>query len=257
VERCGQVKRPAFQFYPSDWRKDEPLQDCSIAARGLWHELLCIMHECQPYGHLALNGAALPEEKAAKRCGITVQEFRRLLAELEAARVFSRTANGTIYSRRMVKDEHIRTTRAAGGARGGSFGERGKDFGTQGGRPVTRGDMEPPLEPPIKPPLHPPLHPPLEPPIKPPPSSSASSSSEKQASTPTDTPSVDKSKSRGDKSPNGEQQTFASSREVWQSKIERKASTVGLTARPGEEWDDFSARVDAEIARRSENRGTQ
>ena len=30
------MKRPAFQFYPSDWRKDMALQSCSVAARGLW-----------------------------------------------------------------------------------------------------------------------------------------------------------------------------------------------------------------------------
>jgi hypothetical protein len=129
------VKRPAFQFYPSDWRKDEPLQDCSIAARGLWHEMLCIMHECQPYGHFALHDEAFPDIKAAKRCGVTLGEYKRLLAELEAARVFSRTANGTIYSRRMVKDERVRNVRAAGGVLGAEHGILGKEFGVLGGNP--------------------------------------------------------------------------------------------------------------------------
>jgi len=31
-------KRPAFQFYPGDWRRDTALQSVSLAARGLWIE---------------------------------------------------------------------------------------------------------------------------------------------------------------------------------------------------------------------------
>lgn len=114
------MKRPAFQFYPADWRKDASLQSCSIAARGLWHELLCVMHESAPYGHLTINGASMPDDKAARLVGVDTKEYRKLLRELEEAGVSSRTQSGILFSRRMVKDEALRTKRAACGQLGGN-----------------------------------------------------------------------------------------------------------------------------------------
>lgn len=46
------MRRPSFQFYPSDWRNDAGLKLCSMGARGLWIEMICIMHASEPYGHL-------------------------------------------------------------------------------------------------------------------------------------------------------------------------------------------------------------
>lgn len=114
------MKRPAFQFYPADWRKDAAVQSCSIAARGLWHEMLCIMHECEPYGHLAVNGKAMQEPQLARLVGVTSKECTKLLTELEEAGVFSRTEEGCIHSRRMVRDEHLRNVRAEAGRLGGN-----------------------------------------------------------------------------------------------------------------------------------------
>ncbi|MEP7367731.1 MAG: hypothetical protein ABI972_31105 [Acidobacteriota bacterium] len=156
--RGGGLKRPAFQFYPADWRKDASLQSCSIAARGLWHELMCVMHESAPYGHLTLNGAAMPEDKAARLLGVELRDYRKLLVELEAAGVSSRTTNGILYSRRMVRDEALRDKRANGGKNGAEFGILGKEHGAKGGRPRNdkggfetgheTGEQQPPLEPP-------------------------------------------------------------------------------------------------------------
>lgn len=53
------MKRPSFQFYPADWRKDTALQFCSLQSRGLWVEMMCIAHECEPYGYLMVNGKAM------------------------------------------------------------------------------------------------------------------------------------------------------------------------------------------------------
>jgi hypothetical protein len=114
------MKRPAFQFYPADWRKDSALQSCSGMARGLWIEMMCVMHECEPYGHMSINGNALAEAQAARMVGFAVSEYRKALAELGAAGVFSRSASGVIYCRRMVKDESIRNLRADAGRLGGN-----------------------------------------------------------------------------------------------------------------------------------------
>lgn len=114
------MKRPSFQFYPADWRKDSALQSTSIAARGLWIEMTCIMHECEPYGHLAINGNPMSEAQLARLVGESVPSIKKLLAEIECAGVFSRHENGCIYSRRMVKDENLRNIRAEAGRLGGN-----------------------------------------------------------------------------------------------------------------------------------------
>lgn len=114
------MKRPAFQFYPADWRKDSALQSCSIAARGLWIEMTCIMHECEPYGHLAVNGKALDAAQLCRLVGEPAAAVKKLMAELEDAGVFSRTDAGCIFSRRMVKDEQLRNIRAKAGKMGGN-----------------------------------------------------------------------------------------------------------------------------------------
>lgn len=114
------MRRPAFQFYPADWRKDIELQACSIGARGLWHEMLCVMHECRPYGHLAVNGVGATDAQAANMLHVPLPQYRSLLKELETAGVPSRTSSGILYSRRMVKDERFRAMRAEFGKLGGN-----------------------------------------------------------------------------------------------------------------------------------------
>lgn len=163
------IKRPSFQFYPADWRKDTQLQTCSIEARGLWHEMICLMHECEPYGHLTVNGQPMEPAKLARLVGMGPKECAAALAELEEAGVFSRTEWGAIYSRRMVKDEAVRNKRAAGGQDGAEHGKKGAEYGKKGKRPSGgNGGLEPPLGDGSKGSEKPPLYPP--------PSSSSSSS---------------------------------------------------------------------------------
>jgi len=147
------VKRPAFQFYPADWRKDMALQSCSVAARGLWVDMLCIAHECEPYGHLTVNGKPMTAAQIGRHTGLTERECAKLIAELGDAGVLSRTEEGAIFSRRMVRDEDIRQRRAEGGKAGSEHGIKGAEHGIKGGRPASgRGVSEPPLEPPLEPP---------------------------------------------------------------------------------------------------------
>lgn len=114
------MKRPAFQFYPADWRKDPALSTCSLAARGLWIELMCVAHESDEYGTLSINGKPMTEQQIARAVGESPALINKLLAELEASGVFSRNESGSIYSRRMIKDERLRNVRADAGRLGGN-----------------------------------------------------------------------------------------------------------------------------------------
>lgn len=97
-------KQPWFKFYPSDWRGDAKLRMCSVAARGLWAEMLCVMHEADPYGHLMIEGKPVVNRQIAALAGISLAECGKLMCELESAGVYSRTEEKVIYSRRMVRD---------------------------------------------------------------------------------------------------------------------------------------------------------
>lgn len=155
------VKRPAFQFYPADWRKDAALQSCSVAAQGLWINALCIAHECEPYGHLTVNGKPMSAAQIGRLVGLSAKECTGLLAELHDAGVVSIADDGAYFSRRMVRDEDLRNRRANGGSEGAEHGAKGAEHGHKGGRPrkdqggienpptdEARGDTKPPLKPP-------------------------------------------------------------------------------------------------------------
>ena len=114
------MKRPSFQFYPGDWLRSTDLRSCSLAAKGLWAEMLCLMHEGTPYGHLKVKDKVILPPNLARMVGATLGEIEGLLRELEDSGVFSRDEEGCIFSRRMIRDEKIRNSRAEGGKRGGN-----------------------------------------------------------------------------------------------------------------------------------------
>ena len=76
---------PWMKFYPSDWRADPSLRMCSIGARGLWMEMLCVMHEATPYGYLIVNGRALTACQIAGLSGIAQDEAERKMPAFLAA----------------------------------------------------------------------------------------------------------------------------------------------------------------------------
>jgi hypothetical protein len=92
------------KFWWADWQSDAALRMCSLGARGLWMELLCLAHEAEPVGQVLVNGRQPTPRQLAAIVGASEREVTRYLTELEEAGVFSRTENGAIFSRRMVKD---------------------------------------------------------------------------------------------------------------------------------------------------------
>jgi hypothetical protein len=126
--------RPAFQFYPGDWLKSVKLRRCSWAARAVWIDVLCYMHDSDEYGVLRwplkeiahTTGAKMRELKELVEKGVLYgtekgqcepliyvpKSGRKLGAPVELIAV----QNGPIwYSPRMVRDEYVRRARAAGG----------------------------------------------------------------------------------------------------------------------------------------------
>lgn len=117
-------KQPWFKFFPANWRGNPELRLCSIGARGLWMEMLCLMHEAEPYGHLVNNGFPVSNKQLAALAGISLTDVMKFMCEMESAGVYSRTEDKVIYSRKMVRDK--------------AKAEQAKADGTDGGNPYIR-----------------------------------------------------------------------------------------------------------------------
>lgn len=176
-------RQPWMKWYPSDWRAEPRLRMCSRAARSLWLDMLGLMHEADPYGHLIVGGIAPNPRQLAALLGDLEKDVVRWLAELEEASVYSVNEQGVIYSRRMVRDKEREAKDRENGKRGGNpklvqdgYGEGlptkptgGLTGGVKAQKPDTRsqnhnlGDDSP--EPRATPPVDPPQP---EPPPQPP-----------------------------------------------------------------------------------------
>lgn len=135
------MKRPAFQFYPADWRNNAKLRRCSWAARGVWIELMGLMHDSDEYGVLRWPlkqiaqalGAPVKLLNELVECGVlygaergdceamiyTPRSGRR---EGEPVELVPAQAGPIWFSPRMVRDEYVRTVRGEASR----FGEDGK-----------------------------------------------------------------------------------------------------------------------------------
>lgn len=122
---------PWLKFYPSDWRSDPKLRMCSLAARGLWIEMIALMHEANPRGHLLVNGIAPTDTQLGALIGSP--PVPELVIELEQAGVFSRTTQGVIYSRKMTRDD--------------AKSETARVNGSLGGNPALKPEVKPPDKP--------------------------------------------------------------------------------------------------------------
>ena len=144
------MKLPHIQLYPGDWLKDQ-VAGCSLGAQGLWLRLIFIMHDSEPRGFLCIPKddllcdathkdamenlpcdidathkdarydamRPLPEGHIARRVGLQLDEYRKLMQELWDAGVPSKTENGVIFCRRMMRSEELSSVRQKAGSLGG------------------------------------------------------------------------------------------------------------------------------------------
>jgi hypothetical protein len=115
-------KSPGFWFYTGDWMKDPELRFCSIFARGLLVDLLCILFEAKERGY-ASNPDGTPrsdEQIVDAVAGGSRKEKLAALAEIEKSGVLSRDSRGVLYSRRLARLAELGQTRQQSGSKGGS-----------------------------------------------------------------------------------------------------------------------------------------
>lgn len=114
------MKFPFIKFFPTDWLAEPALRACSVGARGLWMDMLSLMHLAPRRGYLlAATGLPISPEQLARMTGCSADEVVRLLGELQTSGAFSCTDDGMIYSRRMVREETKREKCSDAGRKGG------------------------------------------------------------------------------------------------------------------------------------------
>ncbi len=83
-------------------------------------DLLSLMHEAEPYGHLLVNGAVPSAADLAQIFSGKRSEIAKLLAELSEKGVPSVDENGVWFSRRMVRDHKRKIINQKNGRNGGN-----------------------------------------------------------------------------------------------------------------------------------------
>jgi uncharacterized protein YdaU (DUF1376 family) len=110
---------PHIQFYVGDWRRDVGIQSLSYHYRGIWFELLMLMHCSEQRGKLVLGTRPMSDDSIARLLGLSHGEWTKARQVLVESAVASRDSDGTLYCRRMVREEEIRQSKIEAGRKGG------------------------------------------------------------------------------------------------------------------------------------------
>ena len=108
-----------IKFVPSEWLSDKDLRRCSLAARGAWIDMLCMMFQCDEVGVLVSAGVPWTVEDVCAALGGPTDFTRSCVEELLAKGVAARDNRNAIFSRRMVYEANLSRKRAEAGSIGG------------------------------------------------------------------------------------------------------------------------------------------
>jgi hypothetical protein len=141
------MKMPYIKFFTRDWLNEKCLRFCSLQARGLWADILCLMADADEYGYLIHDGRAMTEDEISRLISTDKDTLKGPLKELRDRKVYSVDERGYIYSRRMVHDQQKRSKASEAGKGGGnptllysipSLNLKSEDITTQHPEPTLR-----------------------------------------------------------------------------------------------------------------------
>ncbi|WP_434286283.1 hypothetical protein [Celeribacter sp. SCSIO 80788] len=108
-----------MKLYTSDWIGEPKLRLVSRAARSLWMDMLCLMHEAGT-GRLEISGRPMTEKELSATLGDNPRTTKKLLAELIEYRVCIIVDGDFIASSRMIKDFKKAEKDKSNGRKGGN-----------------------------------------------------------------------------------------------------------------------------------------
>lgn len=113
-------KKESFAFCPVEWMSDSRLRLCSAGARGLWIDILCLMHLSNERGYLLIDDTVLDEEMLQKRLGYDAKEFEYCFTELRRYNIIKKDEKNRYFSKTMVNVQKISEKRSVSGKLGGN-----------------------------------------------------------------------------------------------------------------------------------------
>lgn len=125
------MRRPSFQFYPGDWQSNKNLRRCSHTEKGIWLDVMCLLHDSEEYGVLRWPLKEIAQAVSCRPADLKALVTKGVLKGVDAgdqckSYIYvprSGRKNGdpvTLipeqdgplwYSSRMVRDEYVRTIR--------------------------------------------------------------------------------------------------------------------------------------------------
>jgi hypothetical protein len=113
-------KDSAFQFFASDWLNDQSLRMCAPETRGLWIDILCLMHLSDERGFLMVKSEILDEKSLQKLLNFDKKKFEFSLSELKRFDIIKKDEKGRYYCKRMVESQSLSEKRRQSGKLGGN-----------------------------------------------------------------------------------------------------------------------------------------
>ena len=127
-------KLPYLNLFTGDYIRDTRI--LSPETRGIWMDLLCLMHDSDRRGYLVRNDQPYSVEELARFCTTSAATVTLALQELINSGVASCIGTQQVLiSRRMVRDEQKRRKCVVAGKKGGNPALKGGD----------KGSLKPPL----------------------------------------------------------------------------------------------------------------
>lgn len=114
----GDDKYPWFKLFTRDWLSSVQVRKCSIAARGAWIDLLCLIRMAGGGRLVPDSPAGWTDEALAQLLSGDQAEALAAVRELRAKRVLSFDDDGALVSERAVRDSEVSAVRAESGRRG-------------------------------------------------------------------------------------------------------------------------------------------
>lgn len=125
------MTRPSFQFYPGDWQANSNLRRCTHAEKGVWIDVMCLLHDSEEYGVLRwplkeiaqaigaplsmlrsiITKGVLKGADKGQTCAAFVYVPRSGRRDGDPVTLVAEQEGPIWYSSRMVKDEHVRSVR--------------------------------------------------------------------------------------------------------------------------------------------------
>lgn len=113
---CVMTRLPWFKFYWIDWLSDSKIRRCSLAARGLLVEILCLMADGEERGYLLTAGKPWSNDDVAKATVGPTETIPDLIEELLATNALMRDGRGALTYPDMAHDASVSAARSKAGS---------------------------------------------------------------------------------------------------------------------------------------------